>query len=1000
MRFYKNLFLGLCLLTPAASQAGVNSTTPEGYLSRGLAMYNTGNYAGAIDQLSHIKTLTTNNDITNCADFYIALCSYERGNRQCVDALQTFIAENPSSPLAEKAKATIGDYYFYNGKYGEAVREYDNVRIAALDLDAQEDVYYHRAFSLLRLGEYQQARIDINTLSGTKRYSAAGIFYNAYIDYANGQYAKALTGFQRVKGNGELAYNAQYYVCQIYFTQQEYDKAETLAKSLLSDGNNVAFNNELCRIIGECEYQAGNDDEAAKYLKQYLDSNDGQPLRSASYAYGVIQYRNGAYEDAVANFANMTSENDQLSQSAYLYIGQSYLQMHELNKASMAFEKAIQLDYNSDVTETAFYNYAVTQNEGGRTPFNKSIDIFEEFINKYPNSRYATKVEEYLINAYLTTTDYDKAYTSISHIKKPSDKVLGAKQYVLYQLGVQALSNNNATKAKSYFSQSLSYEKHDSNLATDSRLWLGEANYRLGNYAAAQKYQKAFLNAASSGNKNYGLGNYNLAYSLFQQKKYSEARAYFENAAQSKQLGTALRADAYNRLADCQYYSRQYSAAESNYDAAYNLDRDAAGDYALYQKAIMMGLTKDYSGKIAAIDNMLKQFPSSSLAPAALLEKANTHSLNGNNTAAAEAYGQLVKRFPATTEARKGLLQLAINQRYVGEESKAISTYKQVITKYPTSEEATVAAEDLKLIYADNGNLKEYAAFINSVPNAPHLDVKEVEKLTFNAAEKAALAQKSNITKMQNYLKSYPDGAYQTNANYYIGRHEYQNGNYAEALSHINKALHATDASFAEDALAIKSDILMKQGKNTEALDTYNLLAEKSSSHDNKIIANLGIMRASVELKHWNNVKTSAANLLNLGNLTDAEEKEATLYRAVANENLGDSKDAETDYAKLAKDVRNEWGAQAAYRLALLQYNAGSLKTCEKTLNTFIDEGTPHQYWLAKAFILLADVYHKQGKNFEACEYLESLKSNYPGKEQDIFNDINHRLGQWKSSKK
>ena len=34
----------------------------------------------------------------------------------------------------------------------------------------------------------------------------------------------------------------------------------------------------------------------------------------------------------------------------------------------------------------------------------------------------------------------------------------------------------------------------------------------------------------------------------------------------------------------------------------------------------------------------------------------------------------------------------------------------------------------------------------------------------------------------------------------------------------------------------------------------------------------------------------------------------------------------------------------------------------------------------------------KQGKNIEAREYLESVKSSYPGKESDIFNDIDSRL--------
>jgi hypothetical protein len=33
----------------------------------------------------------------------------------------------------------------------------------------------------------------------------------------------------------------------------------------------------------------------------------------------------------------------------------------------------------------------------------------------------------------------------------------------------------------------------------------------------------------------------------------------------------------------------------------------------------------------------------------------------------------------------------------------------------------------------------------------------------------------------------------------------------------------------------------------------------------------------------------------------------------------------------------------------------------------------------------------------ELCEYLESLKSNYPGKEADIFSMIEERLAKWKT---
>ena len=54
--------------------------------------------------------------------------------------------------------------------------------------------------------------------------------------------------------------------------------------------------------------------------------------------------------------------------------------------------------------------------------------------------------------------------------------------------------------------------------------------------------------------------------------------------------------------------------------------------------------------------------------------------------------------------------------------------------------------------------------------------------------------------------------------------------------------------------------------------------------------------------------------------------------------------------------------------------------------------GTPHAYWLARGFILLSDIYAQQGKNFEAREYLQALRSNYPGNESDIFDMIDTRL--------
>lgn len=57
-----------------------------------------------------------------------------------------------------------------------------------------------------------------------------------------------------------------------------------------------------------------------------------------------------------------------------------------------------------------------------------------------------------------------------------------------------------------------------------------------------------------------------------------------------------------------------------------------------------------------------------------------------------------------------------------------------------------------------------------------------------------------------------------------------------------------------------------------------------------------------------------------------------------------------------------------------------------------MQKGTPHQYWMARSMILLSDTYMAKGDEFQAKQYLESLKNNYKGDETDIQQMINERL--------
>jgi predicted negative regulator of RcsB-dependent stress response len=208
-----------------------------------------------------------------------------------------------------------------------------------------------------------------------------------------------------------------------------------------------------------------------------------------------------------------------------------------------------------------------------------------------------------------------------------------------------------------------------------------------------------------------------------------------------------------------------------------------------------------------------------------------------------------------------------------------------------------------------------------------------------------------------------------------------------------------SNVSFVEDLMAMKASILVAQSKHEKAIEAFKALEDKASNSDNRLIARLGVMRSAVKIDNYAVMEAYADKLLNGSGLSAAEEKEAAFCRAYARYQQGNSEVASKEFAELAKNGNSIYGAQASFYLAELQFGENRLNEAENTLNTFIDSGTEHNYWLARAFILLADIYHKQGKTFEAREYLESLKGSYPGEADGIMEMIDSRLKKWSSTK-
>lgn len=997
----KRILIPLCLVVGSHMASGQRSyqfDAPNRLFVEGKELFSLKNYSGCIDKLEAYKQHSTDADLIQEADYMLVYSAYEQGRLNAVELLKDYLDVYPASRHADEVNFLIGSAHFGLGEYQKAIFWFNESNIDMLSPEQQEAYCFRLAYSLLQTGDMEKARGYFARIEqiGTK-YREASTYYVAYIDYATGKYNNALVEFTRLKDLPDYKERSLYYITQIYFIQNKYEKVISEGKELLASYPDSENNSEVYRIMGNAYYHLGNEDQAINMLSKYVSSTDS-PLRGDLYILGVCYYNKGNYSSAVNALGRTVRENDALSQNAYLYLGQSYLKLKDKNNARMAFEAAATSSFDKQVKEAAMYNYALLIHETAFTGFGESVTIFEDFLNDFPNSKYADKVNDYLVEVYLTTKNYQAALNSIDKIKHPSTKILEAKQDILFQLGTQAFTNMELDKAVDLFSRAISLGAYNLESRNDAYFWRGESYYRQGEYNKAISDYRTYLNNTRQRNTDmYALAHYNLGYSYFKLKEYGEALNRFRqyvNLESNQQ--TPAYADAYNRIGDCLFHNRQFAMAEENYTRAAQL-QPSAGDYSVYQKGFLLGLQKDYKGKISVMDRLIREFPESQYVDDALFEKGRSYVLLDNNQAAAASFEQLMRDFPQSSLARKAGVQLGLIYFNDNQPEKAADAYKSVISNYPGSEEAKVALQDLKSVYIELNDINSFAAYANSLGGNVRFEVSEQDSLTYLAAEKLFMRGDNEGARrsLTNYLQTFPQGAFSSNANFYLASIAFAKKDLEEAKRLFSLVLESGDTKFREESWARKAEIEYLDKDYAAAMESFKHLQAVAENPENKEAAKLGLMRCAELIGQPQEALLAANDLLKEPKLSPEIMSEARYVRAKAYISLKQENKALADLKEISKDTRTIHGAEAKYLLAQLYYDNKDDKNAETVLMNFIENGTPHQYWLARGFILLADIYIRQGDDFQARQYLTSLQNNYKG-DDEIAAMIEDRLGKLK----
>ncbi|MCL1821276.1 MAG: tetratricopeptide repeat protein [Prolixibacteraceae bacterium] len=979
----------------AVAQETLWYTEIQKEIEMGKELFRTGKYNAAYYQFEKIRDMADEkSEIVSEASYYMALSSLRAGHSTGEQMMANFLNNYADSPYSNYAQFYYAEYQFERNRFQVALKTLSNVDSNGLSENDRVKAIYMTGYSYMMTDELDLAANQFFMIKDKDHLlKKPAIYYWSHINYLKGNYDAALDGFRQLDNDPNFSKVIPMYVSQIYYKQERYSDVVNYIVPIINEVE-AAHKPELNKIVGDSYFHLKRFDEAIKYLEQYHQTS-GTKSREDNYLLGYSYYIIGQHEKSIPYLEGATKGSDALAQNAFYHLADAYIRTGEKEKARVAFGSASDMEFDDAIREDALFNYAKLTYELSYSPFNETIKAFDKYISLYPNSDRNTTAYQYLVEVFMITRNYRDAIASIEKIKVKNAAINQAYQRVTYYRGLELFGNSSYDQAIDYFDKSLQ-NVHNADLAASARFWRAESLYRTGDYSAAIRSFNQFLAASGAfSSAEYNDANYSLGYSYFKLEDYKQAENYFRKyLSGTRDRNSNKVADAYNRLGDSFFQQRDYTSAVANYKQAYNM-RNYDADYALYQLAFTSGLQRDKQAKIDQLNTLVSTFPKSTYIDDAHYELGQTYQLDGKTTDAKREYQYIIDNSQRSAYYPKALLQMGLINYNQGDYQNSLRYYKEVAEKYGGTQEAQAALTGIRNCYVEMNDVDSYFTYANRVGGGTTVTVNAQDSLTYMTAEKQFMAGDPNAAnQLRRYLQQYPNGSFVLNANFYLGEALYSSSQYSQALENYMYVAQQPSNIFSEQALSKASELLYNGKRYNEALDIFDRLEAVSTSKWNTVRAIAGKMNCNFYLEKYQNAINEATRLSSADKLSEIMQRDANFVTGKSFYMLQNYDKAIPELKKVATETNSAEGAESKYLISEIYYHQKNTASAEKEIMDFISKGTQHQFWLAKSFILMADIYSSKNDDFQAKHTLKSLIENYPEQNDGILSEAKRKLSQ------
>lgn len=921
-------------------------------------------------------------------DFYLAACAVELGNTDAEAMLRKFETDYPGSVYANDIRFSLGSCYCSAGDMKRALDAFGRTDYKRLNPVRREQYDIRMGYASFSEGDYAAAYAYFDRVPSKSAYADHARYYSSYIDYVQGKYGRAKQGFTALQRSDAYRDVVPYYLLQIEFHEGNYryvvEQGEELARRAVPERRA-----EIERVIAESWFHLEDYNRTIEHLGAFRTAG-GEFDRDAHYLMGFSLYRTARYREAAEWLRRACGAEDALTQNASYHLADCCLRAGDKQAAMQAFAMAADERYDGGIAEDALFNYAKLQYELGGGAFNGAINVLRRYVERYPATPRTAEARTLLVAAYYNSHDYDAAYRAIKSMPTSDADIRAALQKITYFRGLEAYKGGDMKAAKRYLDESALVNVSPKYSALNT-FWQGEIAFAQGDYTVAAAKYNAYLQRAPRNEAEYAMAWYNLGYCGFSRQQMEQAASAFEKFLTIYPARDRYRADAYNRLGDIRYADRQFEAAIGEYEKAVALG-GGEGNYARYKRAVTLGILGRTEQKQQALRQIVSAGAGDYVAEAAY-ELGRSYIAQERYADGAAALEKFVKEYPASPRCTQAYSDLGLAYLNLGDRSKSLACYDRVVTAAPRSAEARDAMLSIRDIYVSEGEVDAYFDYAAKAGMESDLSALSRDSLSFAAAQKLYLegqdvaAEKS----LRSYVKSYPKGSYRIDALYCLSDCYLRRGERAEAIETLTLLADEGTNRYSVTVLEKLSEMTFADGQYDLAALAYRKLYDAAPTTAGREAAMTGFVRATLSGGDAGKIAAMVEEVVARPDAGTTALREAKFARAEQLRKEGQQSKAAKFYKEIAAEVRTNEGSASGYYLIEALFDGGEMDQTEKAIFDY-SEREPRAYWLAKAYILLGDVYVRKGDTFQARATYQSVADGYSPADDGIVDEAKQRI--------